>query len=36
VLASRTGTEWKTLTVPRGGTKEFNRGMGYEPRQGSA
>jgi hypothetical protein len=31
MLASRTGTEWKTLTVPRGGTKEFNRGMGYEP-----
>ena len=31
VLASRAGTEWKTLTVPRGGTKEFNRGMGYTP-----
>lgn len=35
VLASRAGTQWKTLTVPRGGTKEFNRGMGYEPGSGS-
>lgn len=32
VLASRAGTDWKTLTVPRGGTKDFNRGMGYDPR----
>jgi len=31
VLASRAGTDWKTLTVRRGGTKEFNRGIGFDP-----
>lgn len=31
VLASRAGTPWKTLTVPRGGSSDFNRGMGFDP-----
>jgi uncharacterized damage-inducible protein DinB len=31
VLASRHGLEWKTLTVPRGGSREHNAKMGYEP-----
>jgi uncharacterized damage-inducible protein DinB len=29
VLASRAGVAWATLTVPRGGSREFNEGMGY-------
>ncbi|MBY0111537.1 MAG: DUF1572 domain-containing protein [Phycisphaerales bacterium] len=34
VLASRAGTDWKTLTVPRGGTSELHRTMGYGPGAG--
>ncbi len=30
-LASRAGTNWKTLTVPRGGSQDFNRKMGHDP-----
>lgn len=29
-LASRAGMPWKTLTVPRGGSAEFNRKMGFD------
>lgn len=29
VHASRDGVEWKTLTIARGKSGEFNRGMGY-------
>lgn len=29
VLASRSGVEWKTLTVARGGSEAFNRGMNF-------
>lgn len=29
ILASRAGTPWKTLTIPRGGSAEFNRSKGY-------
>lgn len=36
VLASRSGTKWNTLTVPRGGSEQFNRTMGFEPRSGPA
>lgn len=28
-MASRRGVAWKTLTIPRGGSAEFNRAMGY-------
>ncbi len=31
VLASRTGVQWQTLTVPRGGSVDFNRRMGFDP-----
>jgi hypothetical protein len=30
VIASREGIEWKTLTVPRGGSAEHNRKMGFD------
>lgn len=30
VLASRQGTPWQTLTVPRGGSDEHNAKMGYK------
>jgi hypothetical protein len=30
------GDAWETLTVPRGGTTAFNRGMGYVPGEGQA
>ncbi|MCI0548247.1 MAG: DUF1572 domain-containing protein, partial [Candidatus Rokubacteria bacterium] len=30
-LASRAGTPWKTLTIPRGGSAEFNRAKGSHP-----
>lgn len=30
VLVSRAGREWKTLTIPRGGSEAFNRGMRFE------
>lgn len=33
VLASQTGIGWKTLTVPRGGSREFNANMGYHAHQ---
>jgi len=36
VIASRAGIEWKTLTVPRGGSVEFNRGKGFEAGGGRA
>ncbi|CAG0978597.1 hypothetical protein PHYC_01640 [Phycisphaerales bacterium] len=36
VLASRAGTAWETLTVPRGGSAEFNRKMGFDPGTGRA
>lgn len=29
VLASRTGTPWKTLTIPRGGSAAFNAAKGW-------
>jgi len=32
VLASRAGLPWRTLTVPRGGSAEHNRTMGFDPR----
>lgn len=31
VLASRSGNNWQTLTVPRGQTEQFNAKMGYDP-----
>jgi uncharacterized damage-inducible protein DinB len=31
VLADRAGTDWKTLTVARGGTQELHQRMGFEP-----
>ncbi|MDX2115353.1 MAG: DUF1572 family protein [Planctomycetota bacterium] len=31
ILSERRGEEWKTLTIPRGGTKEFNERMGHPP-----
>ena len=31
VIAARGGVEWKTLTVPRGGSVDFNRKMGFKP-----
>ena len=31
VLASLSNSPWQTLTVPRGGSRELNRKMGYEP-----
>jgi hypothetical protein len=34
VLASRAGVPWKTLTVARGESKEFNRGKGFDPSRG--
>lgn len=36
VLASRSGTAWETLTVPRGGSVAFNRKMGFDPGTGPA
>ncbi|MBX3390669.1 MAG: DUF1572 family protein [Phycisphaeraceae bacterium] len=30
VLASRSGIEWKTLTVARGGSAEFNKRFGFD------
>lgn len=30
VIASRAGMEWKTLTVPRGGSAEHNRKIGFD------
>lgn len=36
VLASRSGTAWKTLTVARGRSGEFNRGMGFDPGRAKA
>jgi hypothetical protein len=35
-LASRAGAEWRTLTVPRGGSAEHNRRMMGEGRSGTA
>lgn len=35
VIASRAGVEWTTLTVPRGGSADHNRKMGFEPGGGS-
>jgi hypothetical protein len=34
VLASRTGVPWKTLTVARGASKDFNKGKGFDPSRG--
>jgi len=31
VLASRAGSPWRTLTLPRGGSREYNRTMGFDP-----
>ncbi|MBX3359197.1 MAG: DUF1572 family protein [Phycisphaeraceae bacterium] len=36
VLASRAGTPWQTLTIPQGGSAEYNKGMGYTPTQPGA
>lgn len=36
VLASRSGTPWKTLTVARGGSAAFNAGLGFDPGSGRA
>lgn len=33
-LAGRHGLAWSTLTVARGGSKEFNAGMGFEAQKG--
>jgi uncharacterized damage-inducible protein DinB len=30
ILASRAGTDWKTLTIARGRSAEFNRKMGFD------
>jgi uncharacterized damage-inducible protein DinB len=32
--AQRLGLSWNTLTVPRAGTKAFNRALGYDPASG--
>lgn len=34
VLASRTGVVWKTLTVARGGSNQFNSTMGFDADKG--
>jgi len=34
VFASRAGVNWKTLTVARGLSSEYNKQMGYEPNPG--
>ena len=34
ILASHAGLPWKTLTVARGGSKEFNKGKGFDPSRG--
>lgn len=34
VLSSRAGADWKTLTVARGGSKQFNMSKGYRPEAG--
>lgn len=31
VLASQSGASWKTLTVPRGRSSEYNKGLGFDP-----
>lgn len=31
MLAERDGTPWTTITIPRGGSREFNRRMGHHP-----
>lgn len=31
ILASRAGAPWKTLTIPRGGSAEFNHARGFHP-----
>jgi hypothetical protein len=31
ILASRAGSPWKTLTVPRGGSNEFNKEKRFDP-----
>lgn len=31
VHASQAGTPWQTLTVPRGGSAQYNRGRGFDP-----
>jgi hypothetical protein len=31
ILASRSDTPWQTITVPRGGSQNYNRGLGYTP-----
>ena len=31
VLASRSGASWKTLTVSRGKSSEYNKGLGFDP-----
>jgi Protein of unknown function (DUF1572) len=36
ILASRAGTPWKTLTIPRGGSDAFNRSKGHGAGQPSA
>ncbi len=33
VLASRAGVDWKTLTVARGQSTQYNATMGYEPQK---
>ncbi len=30
ILASRAGAPWKTLTIPKGGSAEFNRSKGFD------
>jgi hypothetical protein len=34
VLAARAALPWHTLTVPRGGSEEFNRKVGFDPGRG--
>lgn len=31
VIAARAGLPWRTLTIPRGGSAEFNRSKGFSP-----
>ncbi len=36
VMASRSGVQWRTLTVPRGKSEEFNQSMGFDAKKNAA
>jgi hypothetical protein len=36
IIASREGITWTTLTVPRGGSVAYNKGLGFDPGNGPA